>query len=468
MLRANPRVLGAALFSALGLAPLACGGTLSKGDGRRDSGSAFRCEDPQPWGAGYERCGNGTLHRTSVETCANGLPRAVLPDLPPGDCTTDADCTELPNGYCSVSDGDSVVAYCAYGCVTDADCGAGSICVCGDYIGVCAQAKCTSDEACGNGLRCQSYDVSRGCNSLGFACQTPNDECGGDVDCPQDLCGAGDAGPFVCQNTSCAVGRPFLVDGLARAANVVGRSDWLLPLDLELGAASLSEREAAGVAWCRIGQMEHASVAAFARFALQLLSLGAPPSLVEAATSAMADETRHAQLAFGVASSLLGRAVGPAVLDVEQSLLETSLVDIARLVIREGCIGETCAALEAREAALHAAQPELAQLLQRVADDESRHAELAWRFVSYALERDPQRIGALLQDELLEERSLVESAHLPATSAHELAAAALGILPERLRGELRAVALRQVVAPCAMALLRQRAGAVAENQVLSA
>ncbi|HEX2870847.1 MAG TPA: ferritin-like domain-containing protein [Polyangiaceae bacterium] len=507
MVRVNPRVLSAALFSALGLAPLACGGAFSKGDseggagdagsasggsalggsatggakatGGGNSGNAFPCNNPVPVAPGYERCANGTIHRVAIEACTSSLPRpAPSVALPGGNCETDADCTEKPHGYCNVTAGAGAGAgagaYCSYGCVTDADCLADYICVCGEPIGQCAYSTCKSDADCGGELRCQSYDASFGCDSVGFACQTPQDACGSDTDCGVGLCGTGidgrtgASGPFTCRSSGCVDGRPFLVDGLARVAAVTPRSDWQLACRLALESTPLDLRKAAGLAWCRIGQMEHASIAAFARFALQLLSLGAPASLLEAATAAMADETRHAQLAFGVASALLGEAQGPALLDVEGSLLETSLVDVARLVIREGCIGETRAALEARESALHAKQPELAQLLHGIADDESRHAELAWRFVGYALEREPQCIAALLEAELLEERALVDSAHLPGASADELAGAALGILPGRLSHELRAVALREVVSPCAAALLRHRAGAAAENQVLSA
>ena len=48
-----------------------------------------------------------------------------------------------------------------------------------------------------------------------------------------------------------------------------------------------------GVAWLEIARMEHASIAAFARFALQLLAVGAPPDLILAGQRAMADETNH-------------------------------------------------------------------------------------------------------------------------------------------------------------------------------
>jgi hypothetical protein len=189
----------------------------------------------------------------------------------------------------------------------------------------------------------------------------------------------------------------------------------------------LEIREAAARHYQRVAQMEHASVAAFARFALQLLQLGAPPELVERTTAAIADEARHARIAFGIARALSGVELGPAALDVEHSLAPLSLVDIVRLVVREGCIGETAAALEAREAAAHATQPSLCAMLDGIADDEASHAELAWRFVSWALERAPLEVATVLESEA----ARLDGASTPAASADELALAALGCCPKR-------------------------------------
>jgi hypothetical protein len=146
--------------------------------------------------------------------------------------------------------------------------------------------------------------------------------------------------------------------------------------------------------------MEHASIAAFARFNLQLLSLGAPPQLVEACTQALADETVHTKLCFGVASAYAGRAIGPGRLDIAHSLEVTTLAGVVDLVIAEGCFGETSAALEALEAADVADDPVIVATYARIAADEQRHAELAFQFIRWALERDPDavraRVGAAL------------------------------------------------------------------------
>lgn len=534
MLRANARVLGGALFSALGLLPLACGGAFQGQDepgggsggsgsggsgtgtaGRPSAGSSnggksssggstssaghaqgggahagtsnggatqggttqggatsggagneFPCNAPSEVSPGYESCDNGTVHRPEIEDCPSQLPRlASMKIAPPveGSCTADTDCADMPHGYCTTG-GQLPGTFCAYGCVKDSECGDGNICMCGEPVGHCVSASCTSDRDCGAGLRCQSYDQSQGCGILSFACQSPADTCGGDADCAGGYCD-GSSGTFMCVTGGCAIGRPFLVDGLERVAPLARRSDWAETLaELEVIGLTSEQRKRVARAWARIGQMEHASVAAFARFALQLLQLGAPPELVQLSTQAMADETRHARLAFGLASSYAGEAWGPAALDIERSLDVGSLTEIARLVVREGCIGETCAALEAREAALHAASPQLAELLGGVADDESRHAELAWRFVSWALERSPHEVGAMLEQEL----ARAEPIEPGDPSADSSALLAHGIVDETRRAALRNAALEQVVRPCGAALLARSSWSRVENPVLSA
>jgi hypothetical protein len=501
------------LFSALGLLPLACGGAFSGKEEEGGSGSGGSSQGGgssggsstsagkagsagsksggtggsnvggsnvggsstsagtagtacQEVGNGYERCGNGPIHRPRVEECASSLPRPVAKIAAPvdGQCASDADCLDMPHGYCT-TDVQQPGTVCAYGCVKDSECGPGSICVCGDPVGYCVGSTCTSDAECGAGLLCQSYDSSRGCGVERFACQTPQDTCSKGADCVGGFCDAG-SGVFSCVMGGCVIGRPFLVEGSERIAPVQTRRDWCDDRDLPVAGLALDLRQRVGAAWERIGQMEHASVAAFARFALQLLSLGAPPELVEGATRAMADETRHARLAFGLASRYAGRALGPGPLDVQRSLDDASLLDVVRLVVREGCIGETAAALEAREAAEHAVEPQLAELLRAVAEDETRHAELAWRFVAWALQQAPGQVAEVVEQELRQRTP-------PSTVAHELSATELvlldhGVLPEALRLRVQNAARREVIGPCAAALLERATALMPDDLVLSA
>jgi len=191
-----------------------------------------------------------------------------------------------------------------------------------------------------------------------------------------------------CVSLTC--GRPFLVEASARVATVVSSHAWSSDGVAPPSVVHLSAGERARLAeqWTHMGQMEHASIAAFARFSLQLLALGAPPDLVDACTRALADETAHTKLCFAFASTYAGRPLGPGPLDIAHSLDVTALCDVVDLVIAEGCFGETSAALQALEAADSAEDPAVVAAYTLIASDEQRHAELAFRFVRWALEQD--------------------------------------------------------------------------------
>src|SRR5690606_24491547 len=186
----------------------------------------------------------------------------------------------------------------------------------------------------------------------------------------------------------------------------------------------------------------------FARFSLQLLSLGAPADLIEKTNQALVDETKHAKLCFGLASAYRGRAVGPEPLDIGGVMRDTSLKSIIKAAIFEGCSGETAAALEASEAAAHCEDPAVRAILEQIAADESRHAELAWRFMRWISETHPEMcdfIGSQFE-ELLGAASL-------SSDAAPGPLACYGVLAEERRVAVRRAALRDVVAPCASELL---------------
>jgi hypothetical protein len=72
----------------------------------------------------------------------------------------------------------------------------------------------------------------------------------------------------------------------------------------------------------------------------------------------------------------------------------TSLADIVELVIEEGCFGETAAALDALAAAETASDPVIGRAYAKIAADEQRHAELAFRFLRWALGRGGANVAA--------------------------------------------------------------------------
>src|SRR5262249_20121002 len=131
-------------------------------------------------------------------------------------------------------------------------------------------------------------------------------------------------------------GRPFLVEETARTATAIGRDDWALSSAPALAGLSARERERLAGEWVEDGLMEHASVAAIARFVLQLLALGAPASLVSAAQQAMADEILHARLCFGLAAGYGGAPQGPSALPLAGALAGADdLVTVTVAALRE-------------------------------------------------------------------------------------------------------------------------------------
>jgi hypothetical protein len=290
-----------------------------------------------------------------------------------------------------------------------------------------------------------------------YRCAPFGAECESDLDCgePSRRCAAGTCIPkSVC-------GRPFLVDGATRSAAAVLRADFSHRLHPAAKALSATDRDALAQYWTQVGLMEHASVAAFARFTLELLSFGAPADLVAASNAALADELEHARLAFGLAGAYRGERVGPGPLSIDRALTNASFVDAVRTAFLEACVGETIAAVEAREARHWAQDGAVRGALDRIAADEMRHAALGYRFIGWALETSAPEVAAALRAMILRELSLaVESSRVVAFEYEASALTEHGLLPEAARAASRVLALADVVVPAVNALL----GAVATEE----
>jgi hypothetical protein len=185
---------------------------------------------------------------------------------------------------------------------------------------------------------------------------------------------------------ACLTGRPFLVEDRPRFAPLRATAGWSRYLAPRLDDLSLGAREALAHAWSSDARGEHASIASFARFALDLLAVGAPADLVAAAQSAGLDEVRHAEMCFGLASAYAGRALAPGPFPFGGGVIVAGdLPALATMAVKEGCVGETLAALQAAEQLASASDPAVRSALRVIAGDEARHAELAWRSVAWAI-----------------------------------------------------------------------------------
>ena len=257
-----------------------------------------------------------------------------------------------------------------------------------------------------------------------------------------------------CAGACC--GRPLIVAGESRLAGVEPRADWLALETLSIRGAAAPDRafrERIASEWREDARMEHASIASFARFTLELLAFGADSELVALAQRAALDEVEHARLCFALAEGFDGRALGPAPLELTDVQPAATLRAAARAAFVEGGNGETQAALLARAALARATDPAARVALERIADDEARHAELAYRFVSLALRREPE-LRAELSAALQEAVAAVQPVRVEDES-DELRDAlhAAGRLTAKERAAAMRDALNEVIAPCTRAMI---------------
>lgn len=145
---------------------------------------------------------------------------------------------------------------------------------------------------------------------------------------------------------------------------------------------------AAADEWLHDGQEEHASIASFSRFSLDLLRFAAPPQLLQATHQAAAEEVQHAKLAFGLAVHLRGDAdagvqVKPfPITNVEVS---PSLHVMVSRTLDEGCIGESSAVARLAYTLEFLSQDSPARApVEQLLKEEARHAALAWATVQWA------------------------------------------------------------------------------------
>ncbi len=182
-------------------------------------------------------------------------------------------------------------------------------------------------------------------------------------------------------------GRPALEGGTEVVAPVQASAGWRRGATPRVDHLGDDARAALAAEWLATARAEHASVASFARATLELMAVGAPPELLAACSRAAIDEVRHAELAFALASAYAGCALDPGPLPA-LTPRGGGLAALARDSFLEGCVGETGAVLEA-ERALAALGPDgdpaVRDALERIVRDETRHAELAWQTVTWAV-----------------------------------------------------------------------------------
>jgi hypothetical protein len=255
-----------------------------------------------------------------------------------------------------------------------------------------------------------------------------------------DLVTVGEAGAAVRVNYyECIGGRPFTVDGRPHTAEVASKL-----------VANGSENRIAA-AWAQAGLYEHASVASFARFALELLALGAPPSLLREVSRASADELHHARLCFELARRFGGAEVGAGPLPIPKHAFERLGDPVATAValFEEGCVNESIAACEAADAAEQCSDAQVRAVLETLAEDERRHAVAAWAALRWLIDQHGERVAAPLRARVAE----LGVARMSSDGPADEQLAELGLLARSRRAAIQRRVLSELVRPMALALV---------------
>ena len=224
------------------------------------------------------------------------------------------------------------------------------------------------------------------------------------------------------------------------------------------GALSPAARAHAAAAWAREAAFEHASVAAFAQLSLDLMAHAAPAELVDGAHAAARDEIRHARACYGLASAFAGTGapIGPGALAVAAPARAVTLEELAVACFRDGCVGETVAALCVAEGARAAASARVRHTLAAIGDDEAGHAELSYRILAWTLAEGGAPVRARIADELAAVRAELATPGA-APAAHPDHDDRAGLVAPRASAALRRRVLADVVVPCTAALLARAA-----------
>lgn len=180
--------------------------------------------------------------------------------------------------------------------------------------------------------------------------------------------------------------------------------------------------------FARLAMIEGASVPAFERLAHEMQRLGAPDTLTMRCLDAADDERRHT-VSMAALAARFGATPGAYAVD-EVPVREALPVAVENAV--EGCVYEAFGALLATWQATHATDRVVARAMTRIADDETRHANLAFAIARWfeghlddeaRAQARTRRRAALdaLRDELEREpaQALVQRAGMP-TAAQAL------------------------------------------------
>ena len=174
---------------------------------------------------------------------------------------------------------------------------------------------------------------------------------------------------------------------------------------------------------------------------------GSTPELLLDTQQATIDEIEHTQLAYGMASAYKGEDIGPAPFNLGGMTIETDPAQALRALLEEACVGEILGAAEAQVASECATDPVVKAVYARIADEEGRHARLAWQSLQWMLEQRPE-----LRSQAVEWLNEIVAEHMNRRSMPTPHRPEIGLIGATERQAIFEDALMTVVLPCAEGL----------------
>lgn len=157
--------------------------------------------------------------------------------------------------------------------------------------------------------------------------------------------------------------------------------------------------------WLEQARAECASIPAFIALARDLASVGAPSELVVAALAAAWDEVHHTELCRTLSADLSGLDRVPLLYEPAPPRRVPRRDALLRLAIEsyvDGILGEGAAAEYARQRWRVARDAVTRAALAKIAQDEQRHADLAWSVLQFCLSAGGTEVADALAELLRE------------------------------------------------------------------
>jgi hypothetical protein len=178
-------------------------------------------------------------------------------------------------------------------------------------------------------------------------------------------------------------------------------------------------RAALGARWRELGRSAHASVAKHAHLAIDLVALGAPPSLIVQANRNALDCVRSAELCFAVARAIDGEDATTT----PRAATCLRFRNVASLAI--DCARDACVPRVATKLARRAVDPTLRSVLEELGAHERRQEKHALEVLAWSAPQTDVADVALALDEACRGKSLPDDAHAGGWERWGIAGAAL-------------------------------------------